>query len=99
MLGRLIEKCVQGEGIGGMVTNGINETMKWILREDTEFPGEPRNLFIRKVPLLEISQTLGPSTVRSLGKKIAVADTPSFPHSGNRNVPDRHGLGQGQHQH
>lgn len=41
MFGRLMGKCVQGQKKGGFVTNGINNTMKWLLREDTEFPGEP----------------------------------------------------------
>lgn len=41
MFGRLMDKCVQGKRIGGFLTNGINNTMKWLVREDTEFPGEP----------------------------------------------------------
>ena len=55
MFGQLMEKCVQGERSGGFVTSGLKNTIDWILREDTEFPGEPpkrpgrqRNLYIRK---------------------------------------------------
>lgn len=53
MFSRVMEKCVQGTG--GFVTQGLNNTISWITREDTEFPGEPpkvrgqpRNLYIRK---------------------------------------------------
>lgn len=75
MLGRLMDKCVQGEDMGGFVTNGLGKTINWILREDTEFPGEPgktpagpRNLFIRKnLLLVDTFKRQGPSTVRKGG--------------------------------
>lgn len=79
MFGRVMEKCVQGTG--GFVTEGLEKTISWITREDTEFPGEPpkvpgqpRNLYIRKNSSRNNLWELEASNVKGSTKKVAVAD-------------------------
>lgn len=80
MFSRVMEKCVQGTG--GFATQGLNNTISWITREDTEFPGEPpkvrgqpRNLYIRKdSPRNSLWMEIGNFKCKGSKKKVVVAD-------------------------
>ena len=48
MVEHVIDECIDGEQEGGYMTRGFERTLAWLEQPDTEFPGEPGNLYIRK---------------------------------------------------
>lgn len=48
MLGYVIDECIQEKQQAGYVTKNLNRTVDWLAAEDTEFPGPPGEVHIRK---------------------------------------------------
>lgn len=48
MLTYAIDKCVQEADQGGFVTQLLERVTNWIVKPESEFPGEPGKLYLRK---------------------------------------------------
>jgi len=69
MFGRVIDDCLERQNEGGYITKYLDRVVQWMLNPNSEFPGEPGNLQMRKLPISSAPQdfpTPNPSRMSSI---------------------------------